>query len=320
MTTNKTVVWWLLQDAVTDFWHEDLLRPLVLLVAGMLLFNLPTLLYKIRLFGRSFLQNLASMFRRSPPPRPDPGAFFGPHLSHGLPVRRKTLYLIRYGSSTWSETFHRRGRSWLVFLFFFPTRLLKGLVIELYFLLSGKLDSWFFDPPQSQKGLQLAEQLAHFVQHDNNPHAAILRDPRSKVVCSNLRRATLLPLREHDLLHAALHDRPQDGLQQHHHHAVWHSTTARDTIAKHLEFCDFCFHDHNDDVCLIVGGHATWFLSFFRTLLPYSVQHVAKEQKLMGVVVLDLWQAETTGDGMQQQYYMIDPKSIQVVFGGFVAG
>jgi hypothetical protein len=80
------------------------------------------------------------------------------------------------------------------------------------------------------------------------------------------------------------------------------------------EFCDHVFTLKDVDH-VIVGGHSIYFRSFFRTYLPYTIDHVSKTRKVVncGVVALTLMKA-TTGDGDK---YMIDPQSIKVVHGGF---
>jgi hypothetical protein len=85
---------------------EDLTRPVLLLVCGMLLFNLPTLVYKIRMVFRTVLYFLFCWDHSWKKPQ-DPGAIFGPHLSQGMPVQRKTIYFCRHTESTWNDTFVR---------------------------------------------------------------------------------------------------------------------------------------------------------------------------------------------------------------------
>jgi hypothetical protein len=85
-----------------------------------------------------------------------------------------------------------------------------------------------------------------------------------------------------------------------------------------MEFCNFIFSTGstiNEDY-IIVGGHSLWFRSFFRLLLPYHVSHIAKEKKIVngGIVVFDLLM---TIDPNGTPRYMIDPKSIQTIYGGF---
>lgn len=81
------------------------------------------------------------------------------------------------------------------------------------------------------------------------------------------------------------------------------------------EFCDFIFSNDVKEKFVIVGGHSIWFRSFFNLFLPYSVQHVSKTKKIVngGVVAFDLMMADTK----RGPRYMIDPKTIKVIYGGF---
>jgi hypothetical protein len=129
-------------SAAIDWAKEDLLRPGLILVCGMLLFNLPTLLYKIRMFFRGILYFVLCWDKSWKKPQ-DPGAIFGPHLSQGLPVERKTVYFVRHGESTWNDTFNKgHHRSTAVFVIGFIPGLVKATLYELYLLLSGKLDRY----------------------------------------------------------------------------------------------------------------------------------------------------------------------------------
>lgn len=120
--------------------QQDLLRPALILICGMLLFNLPTLLYKIRMVGRSFAYFFLCWDKSWKKPQ-DPGAIFGPHLSQGLPVERKTVYFCRHTESTWNDTFNKgKHRSTIIFVLGFFPGLLKAVLYEIYLLLSGKLD------------------------------------------------------------------------------------------------------------------------------------------------------------------------------------
>lgn len=80
------------------------------------------------------------------------------------------------------------------------------------------------------------------------------------------------------------------------------------------EYCDYIFTLEEDHV--ICGGHSIWFRSFFRTYLPTTIDHAAKKKKIVncGIVAMTLCKAKTLDKGDK---YMIDPQSIQVVFGGF---
>jgi hypothetical protein len=129
-------------SAAIDWAKEDLLRPGLILVCGMLLFNLPTLLYKIRMFIRGILYFVLCWDKSWKKPQ-DPGAIFGPHLSQGLPVERKTVYFVRHGESTWNDTFNKgHHRSTAAFVIGFIPGLVKATLYELYLLLSGKLDRY----------------------------------------------------------------------------------------------------------------------------------------------------------------------------------
>jgi prolipoprotein diacylglyceryltransferase len=131
-------------SAAIDWAEEDLLRPGLILVCGMLLFNLPTLLYKIRMFIRGILYFVLCWDKSWKKPQ-DPGAIFGPHLSQGLSVERKTVYFVRHGESTWNDTFNKgHHRSTAAFVIGFIPGLIKATLYELYLLLSGKLDRYVF--------------------------------------------------------------------------------------------------------------------------------------------------------------------------------
>lgn len=80
-------------------------------------------------------------------------------------------------------------------------------------------------------------------------------------------------------------------------------------------FCDFLFSPSVTEEFAIIGGHACWFQSFFQTFLPHGVEHDSKRSTLVcgGVVAFDLLKASTK----QGPMYMIDPKSIAVIYGGF---
>lgn len=86
-------------------------------------------------------------------------------------------------------------------------------------------------------------------------------------------------------------------------------------LKRMLEFCEFLYSPSVKEDYVIVGGHSIWFRYFFNLFLPYSVHHVSKNKKIVngGVVTFELMKAETR----RGPKYMIDPKTIQVVYGGF---
>lgn len=135
-----------LNDAFTKRKGEEKpLRSILILVCGMLLFNLPTVIYKIRMLMSGIVYFVMCWDKSWKKPA-DPGSVFGPHLSHGLPVERKTIYFVRHGESTWNETFNKgTHRSMAVFLIGFIPGLIKSALYELYLLLSGKMDRYVCD-------------------------------------------------------------------------------------------------------------------------------------------------------------------------------
>ena len=81
-------------------------------------------------------------------------------------------------------------------------------------------------------------------------------------------------------------------------------------------FCEFLFSPSVQEEYVIIGGHSLWFRSFFLTFLPYEMSHISKQKKIVngGVVAFDLIKARTRHG---TNHFMIDPKSIEVVYGGF---
>mmetsp|Transcript_15902 Transcript_15902/g.24204 ORF Transcript_15902/g.24204 Transcript_15902/m.24204 type:complete len:218 (-) Transcript_15902:59-712(-) len=176
-----------------------LLRPVLILITAMLLFNLSTLLYKVRLFAESVLYLLFCSDKSWKKPK-DPITVFGPLLKSGSKaVEKKTIFFIRHGESTWNDTFNKgKHRSALAFAIGFIPGLIKANLYEVYLLLSGKMDSWFYDSPLSYLGLNQVNELANFLGDKNKDKleeelVSILRAdpgaPPSQLLCSNLRRA-----------------------------------------------------------------------------------------------------------------------------------
>eukprot|EP00538_Stauroneis_constricta_P011492 CAMPEP_0119557350 /NCGR_PEP_ID=MMETSP1352-20130426/9043_1 /TAXON_ID=265584 /ORGANISM="Stauroneis constricta, Strain CCMP1120" /LENGTH=367 /DNA_ID=CAMNT_0007604445 /DNA_START=140 /DNA_END=1246 /DNA_ORIENTATION=- len=180
---------------------EDLqmfVRPSLILVCGMLLFNLPTLIYKTRLYLRGVLYLLFCNDKKWKQVSDSAAVFRKLRQLEGN-IERKTVYFVRHGESTWNDTFNKGShRSALVFVIGFIPGLVKSFLYEAYLILSGKLDSWFYDSPISFLGLGQVEELAKFlktkgVNETEQKHLGILRadpgSPPSKIVCSSLRRA-----------------------------------------------------------------------------------------------------------------------------------
>lgn len=81
------------------------------------------------------------------------------------------------------------------------------------------------------------------------------------------------------------------------------------------ELCDFVFSKSVREEHIIVGGHSLWFKSFFGNFLPFNINHVSKNKKIVngGIVAFELMKMTTK----QGDKYMIDPKTIRVIYGGF---
>mmetsp|Transcript_13533 Transcript_13533/g.32781 ORF Transcript_13533/g.32781 Transcript_13533/m.32781 type:complete len:407 (+) Transcript_13533:174-1394(+) len=90
-----------------------------------------------------------------------------------------------------------------------------------------------------------------------------------------------------------------------------------DGLLRMEEFCGNVFDPTKlPKSTVIATGHSLFFRSMFRVYLPRSTEHVSKEKKLVngGTVSLTLREA-TLGNGRKE--YMIDPRSLVVVYGGF---
>jgi hypothetical protein len=87
-------------------------------------------------------------------------------------------------------------------------------------------------------------------------------------------------------------------------------------LKRMREFCQFVFSPSVKEKYVIVGGHSIWFRSFFRTFLPYGSDHVGKTKKIVncGVVALSLIKVKRSSGEFS---YMIDPNSVDVIYGGF---
>lgn len=126
-----------------EWFIENWLRPLLILSCGMLLFDLPTFIYKVRLTLQGILYLLFCNDKSWKKPQ-DPATIFNPVVSSGGEgVEKKTIYFVRHGESTWNDTFNKGShRSALVFALGFIPGMIKALLYELYLVLSGKMDRY----------------------------------------------------------------------------------------------------------------------------------------------------------------------------------
>lgn len=355
---------------------EMYLRPMILAILCFLIFNITTVIYKFRLT----VQGVSYMFfchDKTWPTQPDPASVFDPIIKAAgsdSSIEKKTIIFVRHGESTWNDTFNKGShRSALAFAIGYVPGLIKSLLYEFYLLLSGKIDSWFYDSPLSHLGLSQVKSLANFLNQDPHSIASLTdeerqllrilrRDPKSppsRIVSSNLRRA--LSTVAASFQGRLLRD-PQESililpcLQEISRNPDTLSITPAQTKVKpswievSSDVCDFSsiftkqvdmqYHLGNKPIdtnglkrmmkfnqtvfssslpedYIIVGGHSIWFRSFFREFLPRGSGHVGKKKKIVncGAVALDLWKTTTTDDG--RDMFMIDEKSIRVVYGGF---
>jgi len=179
---------------------STLTRPLLLVVLALLFYNISSVIYKTKLTfkGISYLLFCNDKSWKKPQ---DPKTVLESAMKEGN-VEKKTIVFIRHGESTWNETFNKGShRSALVFAIGYIPNMIKALLYECYLILTGKIDSWFYDSPLSHLGLGQANQLGQFLaqkqsevtSEEEKQMMAILRGeaitPSSKIVCSNLRRA-----------------------------------------------------------------------------------------------------------------------------------
>eukprot|EP00527_Entomoneis_sp_CCMP2396_P007000 CAMPEP_0198155578 /NCGR_PEP_ID=MMETSP1443-20131203/69207_1 /TAXON_ID=186043 /ORGANISM="Entomoneis sp., Strain CCMP2396" /LENGTH=389 /DNA_ID=CAMNT_0043822333 /DNA_START=95 /DNA_END=1264 /DNA_ORIENTATION=- len=84
-------------------------------------------------------------------------------------------------------------------------------------------------------------------------------------------------------------------------------------------FCKLVFDEKiipSSKSAVIAAGHSLWFRSFFRTYLPYSVEHISKQKKLQNGGIVAFTLQRTKGEG-GDYHYLIEPKSIVVMHRGF---
>lgn len=119
---------------------ENYQRPILILTCGMLIFNLPTLFYKLKLAILGILYLLFCNDKSWKKPQ-DPASIFAPVMSSGGAVGRKTVYFVRHGESTWNDTFNKgHHRSAANFAIGFIPGLIKACLFEYYLILTGKMD------------------------------------------------------------------------------------------------------------------------------------------------------------------------------------
>lgn len=126
---------------VYDWFVENYERPLLIFTCAMLIYNLPTLIYKLKLSFQAILYLLFCHDKKWNKPQ-DPASIFAPVMSTGgSGVTRKTVYFVRHGESCWNDTFNKgHHRSAVMFAIGFIPGLIKAVLYELYFILTGMMD------------------------------------------------------------------------------------------------------------------------------------------------------------------------------------
>jgi len=88
----------------------------------------------------------------------DPRILFAPYIETEegkAKIERKTIFFVLHGESTWNGTFNKGSyRNTFTFALCYFPGVVKGLMYDFYFLLSGKRDSWFYDAPLSNLGIK----------------------------------------------------------------------------------------------------------------------------------------------------------------------
>jgi hypothetical protein len=130
----------------------SVLRPILILLCGMLLFNLPIVLYKLQLciygvlyFLFCFDKSVTANNKNTKPtyPCPESDTTSNNHNATVIIQQRKTIYFVRHGESTWNHTFNQgKHRKVYLFILGFIPGLVKAILYEIYLLLSGKMDRY----------------------------------------------------------------------------------------------------------------------------------------------------------------------------------
>lgn len=340
----------------------SLLRPLFIVFLACVIWNLPITIQKCKLAFQGIAYIILCKDKKY---RVTDVALHAPLFQNNSSVERKSIVFIRHGESTWNDTFNKGDRPMKAFIFGFIPGIVKSVAFELYLLLSGQVDSWFYDAPLSIYGLSQINKLAKFISKpavtpEEKKVLAMLRgEPgagSSILVSSNLRRAlstiaigfrdrlkqnrgerilvsptlaeishnpdTLSITPPYSQVNASWIEREQlpavQDVFQNQVDMSLHTGNKPITtngMLRMAAFNDWVFtlKDYDNVIC---GGHSLYFRSFFRAFLPQSVEAPCKAKKMVngGCVALTLMRAK---DATGEWVYMIDEKSVKVIYGGF---
>jgi broad specificity phosphatase PhoE len=194
-------------DALTFHMYciASITRPMILATALCMMANPKAAQIKLKLIFRTFQFLLLSKDKKWKKSNENPASYFT-NVDEST-IQRKTVIFLRHGESTWNDTFNKGDRSTMSFLLGFVPGLVRSVSAEWYFLVTGRSsESWFYDSPLSQKGIQQAEAVAKYLretdpQYTTPKEARLLRlikgeaqQPSGEIekcqlLSSNLRRA-----------------------------------------------------------------------------------------------------------------------------------
>ena len=350
-----------------------LLRPFLLASIVFFSFNISNFFHRICLTAQGITYLLFCNDKKGLKPA-DPFATFAPLLTdcqnNNSKIQRKTIVFVRHGESTWNDTFNKGShRTALQFAVAFLPGIFISLAHEYYLTLRGRIDSWFYDSPLSKLGLNQANELSKFLRQDPATRTDLKEDerlllgilrgdpnaPRSKIVCSSLRRALstmvsafrerLGRTKESIVVLSSLQEisRNPDTLsitpvgktveaswidkassipfqsfftdQIDMRYHLGNKAIDSNGLKRMNEFCHVAFTDALPEQFIIVGGHSIWFRSFFRTFLPFECCHLSKKNKLVNAGCVAFDLLKTDMDG--EEKFMINENSIRIIYGGF---
>jgi hypothetical protein len=181
---------------------SSLVRPIFLVSIGLIIASGPTsAVKKFKMLASTIQYMVLCKDKKWNKPEHDPDSYFNKATEkQKKSIQRKTVIFLRHGESTWNDTFNQGDRSTVGFCLYFIPNLVKAFATEWFFAVTGQEnESWFYDSPLSEKGLQQAisvkKYLATDIEFSPPKEAAILRilvgDKKvtSQMVSSNLRRA-----------------------------------------------------------------------------------------------------------------------------------
>jgi len=147
------------------FWFSwilaSLFRPFCIVSLLLVLLQPTAALSKATWFGNTLVYLVFCNDKKWKKPKQDASVF----ETHAANIESKTVLFVRHGESAWNETFNKGAdRTPLQFALAFLPGLLKALIYEWYFWVAGQAtQSWFYDSPLSQKGVNQATSIHEYL-------------------------------------------------------------------------------------------------------------------------------------------------------------